>query len=78
MQPRPGVELKEKEDLIRVALTPGQPKSLDSWFHRGWHTSAEFETLPTLTKPVPVKKPRFHTPGDNTADEGIAGPLARG
>ena len=36
----------------------------------GWTTHPGFTGVyPTLTRPCAVATPRFHTPGDNTADE---------
>ena len=44
---------------------------MNSWFEKGWSVSKDFDLLPTLTKPVAVKKVRWHTPGNNTADEAM-------
>ena len=66
---RPGVEVKEQEDLFRVTLTPRKARPVNSWFDSGWAVRADFDVLPTLTKPVAVKKAQWHTPGDNTASE---------
>ena len=60
--------LLEKEDSIKVELKKPRPRPLEQLFDAGWGVT-EFETLYTPTKHVPVKKARWHTPGDNTADE---------
>ena len=68
--PRAGVVLEETEDVVRVRLSPSRPKPVNQWLDDGWEVPDTFDGhFPTLTKPVPVARPRWHTPGDNTCDD---------
>ena len=46
---RPGVEVKEQEDLFRVTLVPRRTRPVNSWFDSGWTVREDCDVLPTLT-----------------------------
>ena len=39
------------------------------WIRHGWHTHPKLRAFPTLTRPCPVRRPRFGTPGVQKATE---------
>ncbi len=61
---RHGVEVERREHYDKVKLTVDAEVPSSVWCSPGWEPCAEFRTLPTLTKPVPVREPRWHTPGE--------------
>ncbi len=64
---RAGVELVERPGCTRVCLQPASRAPTASWIRPGWRTSKGFEAFPTLTRPCPVRTPRWKTPGVDRA-----------
>lgn len=66
---REEVSIEQRPGFKRVRLLPmaKQPERL--WISPGWRRAHPESPFPTLTRPCAVAKPRWRTPGVDTADE---------
>ena len=57
------VQVVTGERYIKVVLRPDTPVPDSKWISKGWKVVRTARQFPTLTRPCPVKRPRFGTPG---------------
>ena len=61
------VQVVTGERYIKVVLRPDTPVPDSKWISKGWKVARTARQFPTLTRPCPVKRPRFGTPGVDRA-----------
>ena len=64
---RSTVKLEDRGHYVAVGLRPASRLPTSAWIKPGWHVSPKLEAFPTLTRPCPVKTPRWRTPGVDKA-----------
>ena len=67
---RPGVKVENRGHYDNVSLAPLSRLPTSRWIKSGWRTHRRLQAFPTLTRPVPVRTPRWRTPGVDSASAG--------
>ena len=67
VRPRDGVEVEDRDHYVNVVLKPSEKLHVAKWIKPGWRVSPKLDAFPTLTRPCPVRTPRWKTPGVSRA-----------
>ena len=64
---REQLALEQRNGYINVTLRPQQRQPRAAWLRSGWKVSSQHTEFPTVTRPCPVRVPRWKTPGVDRA-----------